>query len=102
MAGLPSGGRLGPFYGFWLPLAGLFVAVVDLGSDRSKQRMAVLLVLGVLLLGLVFFTVACGGGSTMNTGGTASKGTSAGTYTITVTGTSGFLQHSATTTLTVH
>jgi uncharacterized repeat protein (TIGR03803 family) len=99
MAGLPSGGRSGPFYAFWLPLAGLAVAVVDLGSDRSeKRKMAALLLPVALLLGLVF-TIACGGSSTMSM---SSKGTPAGTYKITVTGMSGFLQHSTTTTLTVH
>jgi uncharacterized repeat protein (TIGR03803 family) len=74
-----SGGELS--YALWLPLLGL----VSIGSLGSKQRrIQAMLLGGVLCLG-VGSQVACGGGSTSS----AARGTPAGAYTITVTGTSG-------------
>ena len=74
------------FYGMWLPVVGLKLIVARFTSAPRKKRF-----LGVLICltfsGLVSFT-ACGGGSASGGGG-GSGGTPAGTYTITVKGTSG-------------
>ena len=72
-----SGG--GFSYALWLPLLGL----VSAGSLGSKQRRIKATLLGCLLCLCVASQVACGGGSSGN------RGTPAGAYTITVTGTSG-------------
>jgi phosphatidylinositol-3-phosphatase len=95
---LPSSAGSALFYALWLSLLGLVVAGVNFGSERTRKGEAVILA-WVLLTGLVF-EVACGGGSTSSSGG-GSNGTPVGTYTITVTGTSGSIQHSITTMLTV-
>ena len=75
---------------------GLF-AVVILGGIPSKRRWLTLL--GLLFGIVLFFGIGCGGGS--STPQQKSQGTPAGSYTITVTGTSGSTTHTSTVSVTV-
>ncbi len=82
----------------WVALA-LVAAGFALRAARQR-RWAAYLPLAFLLLVLVFQMVGCGGGS--SGGPPPPNGTPAGTYTVTVTGTSGTTQHSTTITLNVN
>ncbi len=84
-AGVRYGG--GPLGFLWLPLAGFALMGAGLGWGRSNRLARV--ALGALLLGGMMLQAACNGGS------------DAQTYTITITGTSGTIQHSTSQTLTV-
>jgi hypothetical protein len=80
------------FYALLLPLGGLTLFGAS-GVSRRKKVLSLLLMF-LAASGLLFFS-ACGGGSSSSSappgGGSTTGGTPAGTYTVTVTGTSGSL-----------
>jgi uncharacterized repeat protein (TIGR01451 family) len=85
----------GAIYALWLGIPGITLLGFGVGNDR-RRKMAGAAVLCVLF-GLLALQPACGGTKTP----AVVSGTPAGTYTITVTATSGTLSHNTTLTLTV-
>ena len=88
-----------PIYAAWIQLQGLgILGIVLMGSRSRVRKLRVIVLLAVIVVGLMCM-IACAGGT-----GIASQpqsGTTPGTYTITVAGTSGTLQHLLPLTLTV-
>jgi len=87
---------------FWPSAGGAALALVFLfgvpARRRKKQAALWMLLLLVALAGVV----SCGGGgSSAGGGGTTNPGTTPGTYTVTVTGTSGSISAAGKVTLTV-
>jgi len=95
----PANGRShGMFYAVFLPIGG--IALLGLGSAAPRRkRLFGFLLLGLLLSSLLLLP-ACGGSS--SGGGGGNSGTTAGTYTITVSGGSGQTGANPTLTLTVN
>ncbi len=89
--------RLGPIYASWLPISGLALLGLGIGGKISRRRkwLAGLCVAAVL----VMIGLQAGCGSSRQT--SVTSGTPAGTYTLTVTATSGSIAHATSFTLVV-
>ncbi len=90
-------GRVGPTYASWLPISGLALLGLGIGGKISRRRkwLAGLCVAAVL----VMIGLQAGCGSSNQT--SVTSGTPAGTYTLTVTATSGSIAHATSFTLVV-
>jgi hypothetical protein len=82
----------------WLPIPGIALLGAGLASSKRRKRLVQLLAVCAFVIGLAVM-VGCGGGSSSSGGGTG--GTPSGSYTVTVTGTSGGTSHTTTVTLSV-
>jgi len=87
-----------PIYVAWMQLQGFGLFAMMIGSSKRWKKRGAALIALVLLIGALLFMSACAGGTGIASQG---QGTAPGTYTITVSGSSGNLQHSFPVTLTV-
>jgi uncharacterized repeat protein (TIGR01451 family) len=90
--------RGGPLYATWLPVGGLSLLGLGIGAGFKRRRWLAGMLLG-LLAGLLVLQAACGssGSTPAPTGGTP-----AGTYALTITGSSGSASHNTRVTLIVN
>jgi uncharacterized repeat protein (TIGR01451 family) len=86
-----------PGYGTWLPVSGLALVGLGIGSRTSRRR----LLAGLAVSGFISLTLLQPACSSSKSTTTPTTGTPAGTYTVTITGTSGSAARSTTATLIV-
>ncbi|MGC2369212.1 MAG: choice-of-anchor D domain-containing protein, partial [Candidatus Sulfotelmatobacter sp.] len=100
----PSGSRRSPIYAVWIQsqVIGLFGILLIASKSRTRKTRSRVLA-ALLTVALILMTGCAGGTGIAPTSQTPTPqtGTAAGTYTVTVTGTSGNLQHSLPVTLVV-
>jgi hypothetical protein len=85
-------------YATWLPVGGLSLLGLGVSAGYKRRRWLAGALLG-LIAGIILFQGACGSSSNSTT---TTGGTPAGTYTITITGSSGAVSHNTTVTLIVN
>jgi uncharacterized repeat protein (TIGR01451 family) len=90
--------RVGPLYATWLPVGGLSLLGLGLGAGLKRRRWLTGTLLG-LLAAIIILQAACGNSSS---NAPPTGGTPAGTYIITITGSSGSASHNFPVTLIVN
>jgi hypothetical protein len=96
------GHELSPIYAMVFPIFGVALVGMGFTSGGRKRKRLLGVAIGTVLFAGLSLQMACGGGSGSSGGtGTGTPGTPAGSYTVTVTGTSGSTQHTTTVMLTV-
>ena len=79
----------GPLYAAWLPVSGLALLGAGFGRKKTRRRCWLIGVVLSCFLALTLFQAGCGSSAPTPT----TTGTPAGTYTLTVSGTSGSVSH---------